>query len=906
MHSTQYEQWTADSDVAFLPADPPRGSQVALYRRTSKSNIPSDPVERIKTVGENGRTRTVSAVLLYPERAAETLLTTEFRTESGKAWALAARKALEMIAKGRLIPGLDGVDGDSWRLGPWGSEDLQYLRRLAAAMPFAAYAIPMAVTPIRLAEPYPLLRAFCDSVADAWPRTPAAGLYTGNEIFTGENPQVIEDSDVRWLQRLAGETDYGLGLGLAVDIDDKGTGVVRLCAFDREDPDRPVPDADVARLAESRADRLRRLSWASGWPPLQSLPRSATSRKLRHEDFAALLDHAWEYLEDNGLPVFWPDRLDRAALDISAELGTRDDTEAPSLFSLEGALDFNWRAACGDKTLTPADIRKLTRAAGPVVKLADRWVVISDEHKQRLRDEPRSLSPVEGLRAALSGVLHVGGHDQPIEATGALKRLTERLTAPVPRDFRPQPAALSGALRDYQLRGYNWMDELTELGFGACLADDMGLGKTIQLIALHLHRQNDGATAGPSLIICPTSLLANWSAEIAKFAPGTPVRRYHGPDRDLENLDKNEFVLTTYATMRIDAEALANAEWGMVGADEAQHVKNPASATAKALRSLNAPAKIALTGTPVENNLTDLWAILDWLTPGLLGSLESFRKTYARAAETGDQERAGQLASLVRPFLMRRLKTDPSIAPELPEKVESDQRVSLSKEQIGLYRRVVSDTMDEIAASAGIARRGLVLKLLTRLKQICNHPAQFTKSTDPADGKSGKLDVLDELLSEITVAGDQTLVFTQYTQMGHLLKRHLAGHDAEFLHGGTSVKKRQELVSRFQAGEIPVLILSVKAAGVGLNLTAATHVVHYDRWWNPAVEDQATDRAYRIGQDNRVQVHKFICEGTLEEKIDRLLHKKKALAEAVVGSGEAALTEMTDDQLYELVKLEST
>lgn len=448
---------------------------------------------------------------------------------------------------------------------------------------------------------------------------------------------------------------------------------------------------------------------------------------------------------------------------------------------------------------------------------------------------------------------------------------------------------------------------MTSLGLGGCLADDMGLGKTITLIALHLHRQTLESAAGPTLVVCPASLMGNWQREIEKFAPGTPVRRFHGGARSLEDLPDGEFVLTTYGTMRLDAPKLAATRWGMVVADEAQHVKNPYSATAKQLRTIGARARVALTGTPVENNLSELWAILDWTTPGLLGRLGTFRTRYARAVEDGsDPAAAERLGALVRPFLLRRRKSDPGIAPELPPKTETDRAVSLTTEQAGLYEAVVRETLAAISAADGIARRGLVVKLLTALKQICNHPAQYLKEEEPQiAGRSGKLELLDELLDTILAEGAAVLVFTQYVRMARLLEQHLAarGVRTQFLHGGTPVAARETMVNRFQAGEAPVFLLSLKAAGTGLNLTRAGHVVHFDRWWNPAVEAQATDRAYRIGQTQPVQVHRLIAEGTIEDRIAGMLARKQGLADSVLGSGESALTELSDAELADLVEL---
>ncbi|MEW2041808.1 DEAD/DEAH box helicase, partial [Streptomyces sp. NPDC005534] len=371
------------------------------------------------------------------------------------------------------------------------------------------------------------------------------------------------------------------------------------------------------------------------------------------------------------------------------------------------------------------------------------------------------------------------------------------------------------------------------------------------------------------------------------------------------------FVLTTYGTMRSAAAHLAEQPWGMVVADEAQHVKNPYSATAKALRTIPAPARVALTGTPVENNLSELWALLDWTTPGLLGPLKSFRARHARAVENGeDEEAVARLARLIRPFLLRRKKSDPGIVPELPPKTETDHPVPLTREQASLYEAVVRESLLAIETTDGIARKGLVLKLLTSLKQICNHPALFLKEDAQAaaqgpSARSGKLALLDELLDTLLAEDGSALVFTQYVGMARLITAHLTARavPVELLHGGTPVAERERMVDRFQSGETPILVLSLKAAGTGLNLTRAGHVVHFDRWWNPAVEEQATDRAYRIGQTQPVQVHRLITEGTVEDRIAEMLEAKRALADAILGSGEASLTELTDRDLSDLVSL---
>ncbi len=366
-------------------------------------------------------------------------------------------------------------------------------------------------------------------------------------------------------------------------------------------------------------------------------------------------------------------------------------------------------------------------------------------------------------------------------------------------------------------------------------------------------------------------------------------------------------MLTTYGTMRNDAEQLAAVPWGLVVADEAQHVKNAQSSTARAMRTIPSAARVALTGTPVENNLTELWAILDWAIPGLLGSRNAFRKVWAAPIESGlEPTKARQFADLIGPFLLRRRKSDPGIAPELPAKTETDHLIGLTREQVVLYETYVRDCMRRIEEADEDTRRGLVLKLLTGLKQICNHPAHFLKQSNPRlSGRSEKLDLLDELIGTVLAEGGAALVFTQYVAMARLLERHLsrAGVPHQFLHGGTTVAEREAMVARFQAGEVPVFLLSLKAGGTGLNLTQADHVIHVDRWWNPAVEEQATDRAYRIGQTRPVQVHRFVTQGTIEEKIAELLSRKRALADTVLGRGEAGLTELSNAELRDLVEL---
>jgi len=605
----------------------------------------------------------------------------------------------------------------------------------------------------------------------------------------------------------------------------------------------------------------------------------------------------------NRVDVNWPDQMLR---DVSATPLIRrveELSDRPRAFAADQLFRFDWSITVGGRRLTRAELDELAQSHSGLVRLRDQWMFVEPGRvRELLHGRGRDLGAAEALRAALTGRLEVDGRTFEVDTTGWLEDVRDRLASLGERQTVEQPAELTGELRGYQLQGLRWMNQLVELGLGGILADDMGLGKTIMLIALHLHR----AAAAPTLVVCPASVLSTWEREISRFAPTETVHRFHGPQRSLHDA-KDGFVITTYATMRQSADLLSEHDWGMVVADEAQHVKNAGSGAARALRRIRADARLALTGTPVENALSELWAILDWTTPGLLGGRDQFRSEWARPIERDrDDEAARRLAALIRPFVLRHRKSDPGIAPELPPKIETDHYLQLTREQIGLYEAVVRRAMGEIEQSKGIQRRGLVVRLLTQLKQICNHPAQFLREPDgELSGRSGKLEAFDELLSEILAGGGRTLVFTQFAQLGHLLSRHLdsAGIRHAYLHGGTDVRAREVMVRRFDEGEFDVFVLSLKAAGTGLNLTRADHVIHYDRWWNPAVEDQATDRTHRIGQTSAVQVHRLIAEGTIEQSIAELITAKRALADAVVNSGEAALTELSDAELSALVRL---
>ena len=603
----------------------------------------------------------------------------------------------------------------------------------------------------------------------------------------------------------------------------------------------------------------------------------------------------------------WPRYLDREVtqrveLGRRSGAGPREELLQDGLFGPQALFGFEWQLSLHGEELTPEEMDELARTTTPIIRLRDNWVAVDSGVLKRARKRLiRSVTPVQALAATLTGVVDIEDVDYEAVVGASLLTLRNQVLAAATGEPVEVPAGLHATLRDYQRQGLTWLAGLTSLGLGACLADDMGLGKTVTLIALHLHRGS-----GPTLVVCPASLLGNWEAEIRRFAPGVPVRRHHGSGRDLDGLTDG-FVLTTYGTMRNDAELLGTLPWDLVIADEAQHVKNSRAAAARALRTIPSRARVALTGTPVENDLTELWSILDWAVPGLLGSRNAFRKVWAGPIESGlEPTRARQFADLIGPFLLRRRKSDPGIAPELPPKTETDHLLGLTREQVVLYETYVRDCMRRIEEADEETRRGLVLKLLTGLKQICNHPAHFLKQANPRlRGRSEKLELLDELIGTVLAEDGAVLVFTQYVAMAHLLERHLAatGVPHQFLHGGTAVRQRDAMVQRFQSGDVPVFLLSLKAGGTGLNLTGADHVIHVDRWWNPAVEDQATDRAYRIGQTRPVQVHRFVTQGTIEEKIAELLARKRSLADSVLGRGEAALTELSNDELRHLVEL---
>jgi superfamily II DNA or RNA helicase len=916
--------------VLFRPADPPRTSRVAFWDpsgdplplglgdQTDLALVPDDGFDGVRLSG-------VRAIEL-PVAEAVPILGRLRRAPgahpSAAFWGAAALVALQLVARGKLLPGVSPAGHDAWRVGPLDTDDINRLLQLAESMPTSARALPLSgpgsASGVRLPVAEELVREFLDAVADGMPRSPAAAKAHRTDLFTATAPQRA-DRLRTWADEVSAGLDSGVRISLRIELGDGQAfgAVVQLHSL--KDPTLvsdayDVWAADVAGFGpRARIDATLAIRRAARvWQPLGRLLDSAVPDRmdLADEDVADLLAGSAQRLAAAGIDLHWPRSLGRS-LTARAAITSADGppSSLPGFFQGDRTLDFSWQVALGDDPLTESELDQLAEATRPVVRLRDQWMLIDPELARKARERIlKPVTPIDALGAALTGTTEIDGRQITVTSAQWLEELRARIADPDRADDPIEsPPGLEATLRDYQLRGLRWLARMTSLGLGGCLADDMGLGKTITLISLYLHRRQSADTAGPTLVVCPASLLGNWEREIQRFAPGTPVRRFHGTSRSLDEA-QDGFVLTTYGTLRRDAARLAGHPWALVVADEAQHVKNPSSGTAKALRTVPAKARVALTGTPVENNLSELWAILDWTTPGLLGRLGTFRSQWAMPIEADkDEEVAARLAKLVRPFLLRRKKSDPGIAPELPPKTETDQPVSLTREQVVLYEATVRELMEAVRTSDRMARRGLIVKLLTGLKQICNHPAQYLKEPDDArlTGRSGKLELLDELLETIVAEDGAVLVFTQYVAMARLLERHLTarGIGAQLLHGGTPIPQRERMVDQFQAGEVPVFLLSLKAAGTGLNLTRAEHVVHYDRWWNPAVEDQATDRAYRIGQTRPVQVHRLIAEGTIEDRIAAMLATKRELADAVLTGGEAALTELSDTELADLVEL---
>jgi SNF2 family DNA or RNA helicase len=870
--------------------------------------------------------------------------------------------ARELVERGRVLPELrrDGHEAiASWRPVLQG-RDVVAMTSLTSAMP------PVCRAELDGPDPHELAVSALHAMVDAAVRTalPPVDLVPPRRGRSKHRP-AVED----WLTALTGpdgrfdakpdELDTlaealrpweGVGIGTVgparatfrlteiddAEADDPKAGSAWRLEFllqSTEDPSLLVgaeqawnDDGSLRRWLDRPQELLlTELGRASRiFPELASALRTARPSELTLDSDGAyrFLSATAAVLDEAGFGVLlpsWWNRRRKLGLALSAHTPVDGVVRQASKFGRDQLVDFRWELALGDDALTEDEIAALADTKAPLIRLRGQWVALDPEQVRRglefLQRKPTGRKTAAEILALAAS--HPDDLDTPLEVTAVRADgwLGDLLAGTAAQSLQPvePPDGFTATLRPYQQRGLAWLAFLSSLGLGSCLGDDMGLGKTVQLLATETLQRQQNPEAGPTLLLCPMSLVGNWQREAAKFAPSLRVYAHHGTarlhgDALAELLERTDLMVSTYATATRDIDELAGYEWNRVVLDEAQVVKNSLSRAAKAVRRLEAGHRVALTGTPMENRLAELWSIMDFLNPGLLGSSERFRTRYAIPIERhGQTEPAERLRAVTRPYILRRVKTDPAIIDDLPQKIEIKQYCQLTAEQASLYQAVVDDMIDKIENTDGIERRGNVLAAMAKLKQVCNHPAQLLHDRSPVGRRSGKVIRLEEILEEILAEGDRALCFTQFTEFAELLVPHLAarfGGDVAYLHGGTSKKRRDEMVAQFQSGDGPsIFLLSLKAGGTGLNLTAANHVVHLDRWWNPAVENQATDRAFRIGQRRMVQVRKFVCTGTLEEKIDEMIEQKKALADLVITDGEGWLTELSTRDLREVFEL---
>jgi SNF2 family DNA or RNA helicase len=891
-------------------------------------------------------------------------------------WRSVAKMALELVARERFVPTLEhrGTGRARWRPVLIDPRDAARFELLARAMPPACRSlgdVDMSATTIlsrALGAAVDALvvdgLATVDSRQDGSVRPQAASEAWLSALIAGTSAVQEGAYDLAaYAERVAAWAAPVGGVAAAHALrtcfqlvpppdDTKVTGDERVWTLQfllqaSDDPSLIVPaeevweeagDALIAfsrRLERPQERLLADLGRAARlFRPLETGlvgPRPSGCRLTTTEAYQFLRE-AVPLLEESGfgvlVPNWWTPRGARR-LGIRVRLGSSGGSDSTSdrggRLTQANLVSFDWKLAIGDDELDPRELKRLARLKMPLVQVRGQWVEIDAARVEEAikfwekRRRSKGVSAAEALRVALAPTTESPGLPVVgVSADGWLADLLKRIGDGVPA-IEPftTPDGFVGVLREYQSRGAAWLTFLATHGLGGCLADDMGLGKTIQYIAFLLANRLPEENRRPSLLVCPTSVIGNWRRELRRFAPDVRVMVHHGPDRRLgkrlgEAVAGHDVVLTTYSLLDRDEPSLKPIPWAGIVLDEAQNVKNPATRRARAVRAFSGGYRFAMTGTPVENRLSELWAIVDFLNPGYLGSREAFKRSFAVPIERWrDADRAAELRKLVRPFVLRRVKSDPNVIQDLPEKLESRVFCTLTREQATLYQAVVDEMLRGIDEADGIERRGRVLAALLRLKQVCNHPASFLGEGDrrPLGGRSGKLARLEEMLEEVIEEGEAALVFTQFAEFGIRLREYLQGRlgrEVLLLHGGTPIKARDQMVMRFQRPDgPPIFLLSLRAGGTGLNLTRATHVFHFDRWWNPAVEDQATDRAFRIGQARKVQVHKYVCAGTLEEKIDALIESKQALAEQVVGAGESWLTELTSSELRELLMLRS-
>ncbi len=739
-----------------------------------------------------------------------------------------------------------------------------------------------------------------------------------------------EETWSEWMGVKENNHPFTIGLRLEEPADIDGTWDLGIFLRGKKEPDLIVDVKDQSNMPKEWFDYLDGVSrqeerWIGLFPWLKG--KKGIASALTEEEAWLFLTDASETLLALGveilLPSWWQAMKD-ANLKVKAKLkGT--SSHRPSFVGLQAMLDYNWRFSMNGVELSEDEFNQLVEEKRRLVYIRGRWIKLDPGFVRQIQDLMKRAEK-EGLhvRDLIEQELMNANTDEAltederafarvqIELNRQWKQMVKQLRDVKTIPLEPVPKGFHGELRPYQILGMSWLLFLRQYGFGACLADDMGLGKTIQLLSYLLavqEKEPDGA----ALIICPTSVLGNWQKEIERFAPDLKVYLHYGTNRLKEGafedaVSESDIVLTSYGLTHLDFSEFERVEWSTIAIDEAQNIKNANTKQSRAVRKLKGKHHIALTGTPMENRLSELWSIFDFTNHGFLGSLGQFHKRYVLPIEKDDnKEKVQELQALIRPFLLRRTKKDEEVALNLPDKQEQKEYCPLTAEQASLYEQLVQDTLAQLETLTGFERKGLILQLLGRLKQLCNHPALYLKEAKPKQvlERSLKMEKLTELVEAVLEQDESCLIFTQYIEMGEMIRQVLKerfGIEAPFLNGSVAKSKRDEMITQFQERKFPVFILSLKAGGTGLNLTAANHVIHYDRWWNPAVENQATDRAYRIGQKRFVHVHKFISTGTLEEKIDLMLEKKQSLNDQIIQS-DSWITELSTDELRDLIHL---
>jgi SNF2 family DNA or RNA helicase len=882
-------------------------------------------------------------------------------------WSLSFKFALELLSKQRFFPDITVSKDDKgkiesrWRFLLENPEEFNRLTTLADSMPSVCIAL-QGTTNSKSRETY--LSDFLNSVIDYcirnWispnhskqlpKKNSIANLWLNSllkeqalEVQMSQQKYLLEGIE-SWKKQILDteKTNFKTCFRLE-DPDDEVNDkpklwVLRYFIQALDDPSLLIPADKIWKESKDTLSFLNRefnnpqeklltdLGKASHlFLPIENSLNSArpTSIQLTMQEAYDFLKETVPLFQESGfgvlIPPWWHKNTTSVSIGLKLNL-TPKHVPKGSLghFGLDSIIKYNWQASIGNETISPEEFQKLVNLKEPFIKIRGQWVEIKKEDleialKFFKSKKSGELKLSEALRLSIGQTsIDEGLPINSITSSGWLSELFEQLSGIKGIQEKSQPHNFNGKLRPYQIKGFSWLSFLKKFGLGACLADDMGLGKTIQILALLLNEKKN-KTHKPSLLVCPTSIIGNWQREAGKFAPSLCVLIHHGPNRItteelISQVEHFDLIITTYGLAYRDENLLTQIEWNGLFLDEAQKIKNFYTKQAQAIRKLKGNFRVALTGTPVENRLSELWSIMEFLNPGYLGSDKHFHNSFASAIERyNDKDRRSRLKTIIQPFILRRLKTDSTIIKDLPDKIEMKAYCSLTKEQATLYQAVVNDMLNKIDDSQGIKRKGMVLSTITKLKQVCNHPAQFLKDNSAIPNRSGKIERLIELLEEILAEDQCALIFTQFAEMGEILKSYLQNYFTQevlFLHGRLNQKTRDQMIQRFSEPNGPkVFILSLKAGGLGLNLTRASHVLHFDRWWNPAIEDQATDRVFRIGQTKNVIVHKFICSGTLEEKIDEMIERKKSLISEIIGTGESWLAEMSTQQLREIFSL---